>query len=295
MNTITDINGGSAVGRLMSNEHDQCIALWRVRPFDQWPKLDDPVKPIRTIAVLDTETTGLDPKRDTVIEIGVAFCEVDALDRIVRITGTGQSFNDPGFPLPPEIEALTGLTDAMLRGQKINIDHVTRRLNAVSAIVAHNCFHDRPFVEHLLPDLKDKPWVCSMNDADWAGWGFDGRKQDHLLMQAGLFNPVKHRALSDVLSLVNLLDQETPTGGSLLTKCMARAQEPTWRFEARGLPFDFKNVVKDRGWKWNGNVWWTEVADDDREAEEAWYAHAFRPFRDLPYIERMTWETRYRR
>lgn len=295
MNTISNITGGSAVSRLMSDDQDQCIALWRVRPFDQWPKLDNPVKPFRTIAVLDTETTGLNPKRDTVIEIGVAFCEIDALDRIVRITGTGQSFNDPGHPLTPEIQALTGLTDTMLQGQKINVDHVTKRLNAVSAIVAHNCSHDRPFVEALLPSLEDKPWICSMSDADWGAWGYDGRKQDHLLMQAGLFNPVKHRALSDVLSLVNLLVQATPTGGLVLAECMARAQEPTWRFEARGLPIDFKNVVKDRGWRWNGSVWWTEVADDEREAEEAWYACAFKPFRYLPSIEQITWETRYRR
>jgi len=295
MNTINDNSGGTAVGRLMSDEQDQCIALWRVRPLDQWPSLDDPVKPIRTIAVLDTETTGLDPIRDTIIELGVAFCEVDELDRIVRVTGTGQSFNDPGFPLSPEIQSLTGLTDAMLQSQRINVEHVTRRLNAVSAIVAHNCFHDRPFVEALLPGLEDKPWVCSMADADWGAWGFDGRKQDRLLMQSGLFNPIKHRAMSDVTSLVNLLDRETPTGGSVLTECIAKAAKPTWRFEARGLPYDYRECVKGHGWKWNGKVWWTEVTDDDREAEEAWYLTAFWPSRYSPHIERVTWKTRYRR
>ena len=297
MNTTANNTGSSAVGRLMSDEDDQCIALWRVRPFDQWPKLDDPVEPIRTIAVLDTETTGLDPNRDKVIEIAVAFAKVDAMGRIILVPSAGEARQSPGFPLSPEITQLTGLTDQMLESQAINTGHIAKRLNEAFAIVSHNAGFDRPFVERLLPDLKDKPWVCSMNDADWAGWGFDGRKQDHLLMQAGLFNPVKHRAMSDVVSSMNLLDVESPTGGSVLAECIDRAKMPTWRFEARGLPFDFKNVVKERGWRWDAKakVWWTEVAGADRMAEEAWYANAFRPFRDPPYIERVTWETRYKR
>ncbi len=115
-------------------------------------------------------------------------------------------------------------------------------------------------------------------------------------MQSGLFNPVKHRAMADVVSLVNLLDAETPTGGSVLAECMDHAQLPTWRFEARGLPYDYKNVAKaQRGWRWNGKVWWTEVADDQREFEEAWYARAFKPFSGRPHVERLTWGTRYKR
>lgn len=296
MNKNIDYNSGSAVSRLMDREGDQCIALRRVRPFDQWPKLENPVEPIRIIAVLDTETTGLDPDRDVVIEIAVAFCEVDSLSRIVRVPSGGEARQHPGFPLSDKITQLTGLTDAMLQGHSINTCHIAKRLNAVEAIVSHNARFDRMFVERLLPALTDKPWVCSMNDADWAAWGFDGRKQDHLLMQAGLFNPVKHRAMSDVISLVNLLDKETPTGGSVLAECMDRAQRPTWRFEARGLPYDYKDIAKMRGWQWNARtkVWWTEVADDQREIEEAWYARAFKPFSGKPFVEQVTWETRYK-
>lgn len=297
MNTKNTDSGGSAVARLMTGADDQCICLWRVRDLDKWPVFDDPALPLRTIAVIDTETEGLDPKRDQIIEIAVAFAEIDTYGRIVRITGTGESLNDPGRPLTQQIQDLTGLTDKLLAGQRINVGHVTSRLNAVDMIVAHNCAHDRPFVEALLPDLQDKPWVCSMNDAAWQGWGFDGKKQDHLLMQACLFNPVKHRALADVASLVALLNVETPTGGSVLAECIDHAKQPTWLFKAVGLPYDYRRRIKDRGWGWNADekVWWTEVPQADRAAEEQWFDQAFRPFRGKPVIEKVTWTTRYRR
>ena len=297
MNTHNAASGDSAVERLMADPDDQRICLSRVRPLDGWPVLADPVLPIRTIAVVDTETEGLDPRLHNVIEIAVAFVEIDAHGRIVRVAGKGEALNDPGRPLTPQIRDLTGLTDAMLAGQRINVDHVAKRLNAVDVIVAHNCAHDRPFVEALLPDLQDKPWVCSVANADWSAWGFDGKKQDHLLMQAGLFNPIKHRALADVASLLSLLNVETPTGNSLLSECIAHAKRPTWLFRAVGLPFEYRQGIKDRGWRWNSNgrVWWTEVPHSARAAEEQWYDQAFRPFRDKPAIEQVTWTTRYKR
>lgn len=297
MTTTSNNSGGSAVGRLISGGDDQRIVLRRVRPFHQWPKLDDPVRPIRTVAVLDTETSGLDPNRDVVIEIAIAFAQVDAHGRILRVSSVAEAKQSPGFPLPAEISKLTGLTDEMLQGQSIDIDHITERLNSVQAIASHNAGFDRKFVERLLPDLPEKPWICSMMDGAWADWGFDGRKQDHLLMQAGLFNPVKHRAMSDVISLVSLLNTQVPTGRSVLAECIDHAKKPTWLFRAVGLPFEYRQRIKDRGWRWNagGKVWWTEVPHADRAAEEQWYDQTFRPFRDKPVIERVTWTTRYKR
>ena len=133
-----------------------------------------------------------------------------------------------------------------------------------------------------------------MRDCDWAGWGFDGAKADHLLMQAGMFNPVKHRAMDDVISLTNLLTFVTPSGKTALGEAIDNARRDTWLFEARGLPYDYRQIVKDRGWRWNGKVWWIEVPHDQREAEEAWYARALKPFSGTPHIEPITWLERYR-
>jgi ATP-dependent DNA helicase DinG len=60
------------------------------------------------LIALDLETTGLDPKRDTVIEIGaVKF-------RGSRTEDTWSTLVNPGRPLHPSIVALTGINDDML-------------------------------------------------------------------------------------------------------------------------------------------------------------------------------------
>lgn len=59
--------------------------------------------------VLDLETTGLNPSTDLIIE----FAAVKV--RNGQIIDTFQSLCDPGFPIPPAIEVITGITTEMVR------------------------------------------------------------------------------------------------------------------------------------------------------------------------------------
>jgi ATP-dependent DNA helicase DinG len=60
------------------------------------------------IIALDLETTGLDPERDTIIEIGLVHFSG------ARIEHTWQQLINPGRPLPAFITQLTGINDTML-------------------------------------------------------------------------------------------------------------------------------------------------------------------------------------
>jgi ATP-dependent DNA helicase DinG len=63
------------------------------------------------LVVIDTETTGLDPGRDRVIEIGAA-----RLDATLGVTATWSTLVDPGCALPLQVQRLTGITPDDLAG-----------------------------------------------------------------------------------------------------------------------------------------------------------------------------------
>ena len=63
---------------------------------------------MRTLIALDLETTGLDPERDAVIEIGaVRF-------RGPRLEAQWSTLVNPGRPIPPFVVELTGIDDGMV-------------------------------------------------------------------------------------------------------------------------------------------------------------------------------------
>ncbi|MEA2628671.1 MAG: polymerase subunit alpha, Gram-positive type, partial [Chloroflexota bacterium] len=61
-------------------------------------------------AALDLETTGLDPARDRVIEVGAVAFTPD------RINGTMERLVDPGRAVPEAVLRLTGIRQEELRG-----------------------------------------------------------------------------------------------------------------------------------------------------------------------------------
>ena len=58
-----------------------------------------------------------------------------------------------------------------------------------------------------------------------------------------------------------------------MTKLLERARRPNWRIWAENSPFDLKDRLKARGYRWNGSgtpsprVWYIDVDDDTREQE----------------------------
>lgn len=205
-NTPTSAAGSEPEGDAGSQPQEQHCILTPVRGREDWAKIVEGDQPLRRITVLDTETTGLDWRRHQIIEIAVARVLVDAAGRIASIERTGSSVIDPGHPLSPEISELTGLSDAMVSGKAINGEQLAAFLAASEAVVAFNAAFDRSFVDALLPDLPPMKWGCAMTDVPWRKMGFEPGPQGYLLMQSGKFAPRAHRAMDDVLALVELLD-----------------------------------------------------------------------------------------
>ncbi|MBA4370654.1 MAG: DNA polymerase III subunit epsilon [Coriobacteriaceae bacterium] len=110
------------------------------------------------VAFVDIETTGFDPVRDRVIEVGALIA------RGPEILGRYSSTAAPGVPVPPEIVRLTGITDEELADAP-RIELVVQQLRefvGVRDIVAHNAPFDRAFLEHAGGGPFPGRWLDSL-------------------------------------------------------------------------------------------------------------------------------------
>lgn len=224
---------------------------------------------------VDLETTGLDPARDEIIEIAmVPFSyTVDG-----RICGFGEPFNQlrqPSSPIPPEVTALTRIDDAMVEGKTIDPAEVAHFVAPAALIVAHNASFDRRFAERFCDVFTTKAWACSMSEIDWSAEGFESSKLAYLALAQGFFYE-RHRAVHDCAAAIELLARPLPRSGLTgMQRLLASARAPTWRIWAEHSPFDFKDILKARGYRWNGEEngkprsWWIDVRDDQKDAEIA--------------------------
>src|SRR3984893_14143180 len=90
-------------------------------------------------AVVDVETTGTNPDRDKIIELGICLFEYDRQNgRIYRVLGSWEWLEDPGLPIPAEITKITGVTDEMVAGHRIDERAVHDLLGRVVLVIAHN-------------------------------------------------------------------------------------------------------------------------------------------------------------
>ena len=95
-----------------------------------------------TIVALDIETTGLDPAKDTIIDIGA----VRFNDR--RVEDEWSTLIHPGRRIPPFITQLTGITDQMILNAPSLQDMQSDFADFVgdSPIVGHNIKFDVSFL-----------------------------------------------------------------------------------------------------------------------------------------------------
>jgi len=177
------------------------------------------------IAVVDTETTGLYPSHDRLVEIAIMLLEVDgATGHLVRILETYQELNDPGMPIPAAAMAVHGITDAMVKGRRIDAERVARMLAAADLVVAHNSGFDKGFVRQLVPGVDAMVWGCSCRGIPWRKLyaTVESTRLQHLASRLGIRAGTAHRALGDVETTVNLILRTDPLGNAHLLHLITR-------------------------------------------------------------------------
>jgi DNA polymerase-3 subunit epsilon len=230
-----------------------------------------PGQVLQTGVVLDTETTGLSSQDDQVIELGMIAFEFDpVLGTVHSVLEVFDELEDPGRPIPPETTQVHHITDAMVQGKRINDAAVEKVIADASVIIAHNASFDRPFVEKRWPVFKDKQWVCSIKDIDWKSEGVGSAKLEYLLQTQGIFYEA-HRAETDCWALLELLNAVLPQSQQpALLRLLESLNQPQVRLSALGSPFDTKDLLKARGYRWDGDrkTWYRSLSSEKVLEEE---------------------------
>ncbi|GAA0005913.1 3'-5' exonuclease [Bradyrhizobium sp. CCBAU 11434] len=230
---------------------------------------------VRTGILLDTETTGLDHRKDEIIELGMVKFDYAHDGRIVGVRDVFSAFNEPSVPIPAEVTKITGITDEMVAGHRLDDAAVAAFVEDSVIAIAHNSSFDRKFVERYWPVFEHKAWACSMSEIDWRAHGFAGSQLGYLLNGAGFFHQA-HRAVDDCHALLEVLDFTLPTTGApALAVLLDTARRKTIRIWAEQSPFELKDSLKRRGYRWSDGTdgrpksWYVDVGESAVDDELA--------------------------
>ena len=181
----------------------------------------------RIYVALDLETTGLDPERDTILEIGaVKFLGKDILDR-------WSSFVNPYRPIPYKITQLTGIADKDVRGApslQTVLPEVIRFVGN-SPVVGHNVGFDLAFLakQGALTSVEavDTFELASILVPHAARYSLGS-----LAATLGIPADVHHRALEDALTsqslFLALVDRALSLDARLLEEIVSLTRQSAW-------------------------------------------------------------------
>jgi DNA polymerase III subunit epsilon len=291
-----DKNSLTAMAEALSKSAEYRV-LRRLVPRTTCASTVDP--DMKTGVLLDVETTGLDPRKDDVIELGMVKFDYLPGGRIAGLREVFTSFNEPTVPISTEITALTGITNEMVAGHRIDDAAVATFIEDAVIVIAHNASFDRKFAERYWPVFERKGWGCSATEIEWRKHGFEGSRLGYLLNGTGFFHQA-HRAVDDCHALLEILAFELPTTETpALSVLLEQARRKTMRVWAEQLPFDLKDSLKRRGYRWSDGSdgrprsWYIDLDEATIEDEVA-FLKAEIYLRDVePRLQTLTAFTRF--
>ena len=147
-------------------------------------------------AVIDLETTGTQPLRDDIIEVGFLRFENCAL--VERYQSLVHSSSPPSL----FIQKLTGITPAMLE-EAPPLEEIEAHLKSLrdSTLIAHNAAFDRSY----LPALRNNVWEDSIPWLALLFPHFTSCKLESFLKRWNLAEKEQHRGFDDARDLLKVL------------------------------------------------------------------------------------------
>lgn len=213
--------------------------------------------------ILDTETTGLDPKTEKCIEVG---CTLFDLERAVPLSSFASLIRHAGGNAAEEHnrilpELLVGAPEEAEVWPRVG--ELGRQADVV---ITHEAAFDHGFVPPGCISNKI-PWVCSKRHIEWP-LAKSGEHLVHLALAHGIGVVHAHRAMTDVDILVRLLRRvhellDQQEGPHPLVRLIERAMRPRKKVAAL-VSYDDREKAKAAGFAWEPSTktWWAELPED---------------------------------
>ena len=157
---------------------------------------------LQDFVCLDLETTGLNPKKDRIIEIGAVKV------RKGQIVGIFQQLIDPKQVLEERVEILTGISSKELQGQP-TIQEVLpciRDFLGEDVLLGHRVLFDYSFLKRAFINEKiifERKGIDTLKLARQFVTDCESKKLESLCKHYGITHEA-HRALGDALATVTL-------------------------------------------------------------------------------------------
>jgi DNA polymerase-3 subunit epsilon len=182
-------------------------------------------------AVIDVETTGLDPEKHELIEIAVILFAFDrATHEIKGIVDEYVGQREPDRSIPREATAVHGLTKRMLKGKRLDYSRLDDISGRAEFYVAHNAEFEEAFCAWY---LCRKPWYCSMKQIVWTTRTDRWQKLEKLLRRYHICETQTHRACDDARGLLTLLSLKNKAGDTFLHEMVTRGDRERASYERR--------------------------------------------------------------
>lgn len=241
----------------------------QIRP-ENFPAVTDPDRRAnaRTGIILDTETTGLDPQLDEVIQLSMQKILFDEKG-IIDVGEVFDRMRQPSNPIPAEITTITGITNDMVEGKAISDIEVAAFLDGTEICIAYNSAFDRKFCETSFPaaGFDIRPWFCAWKEIDWKARSPGQGSLENLLLREGYVYG-SHNAMNDVHATAFLLTRSHEGHPDPFAEMLETGQRDVILVIAKGSPFEKKDDLKARGYSFTRdgaeaggyeNSWYVEV------------------------------------
>jgi DNA polymerase-3 subunit epsilon len=165
---------------------------------------------VRYVAIVDTETTGLDARVHKCIEIAVCLFDLQHASIVELYSSVLDAQDNPAEPI-------NDIPSAMLRSLPPRA--VWPRVQEIAKhgeiVLAHTASFDRDFIPATLMNQKpwSLPWVCTEKDIHWPKKA-PNRKLISIALAHGLGISHAHRAATDVITIARLFERCKELGWS---------------------------------------------------------------------------------